>query len=94
MAGCKEKAWEGKFVAPQHNNCYLLEYVKIYPDKTADVKYEALQEEANFESMYDEKDKILYIRELNKEWAFRLSNDTLFEISNLDPYCFLVKEKK
>lgn len=92
ISGC-QRPWHGKFVAPAQNNCILLQYVDVNGDNTADVKYKALYEEANFECKFNEETSILYISELNKEWAFRLSNDTLFEISNMDPYCFMVKEK-
>jgi hypothetical protein len=91
--GCTEKPWQGKFIAPADNQCYLLEYIDIHGDATADVKYEALKESANFEAYFRDKDSMLFIRELNREWAFKLKSDTLFEMSNQDPYCFLVKEK-
>lgn len=81
-------------MAPPENNCYLVEWINVYPDNTTDVKYEALKDEANFESMFREEDSLLFIRELNREWIFKLSHDTLFEVNNVDPYCFLVKEKK
>lgn len=90
--GCT-KPWHGKYVAPEKNNCFLLQYVDVNGDNTADIKYQALNEEANFQCKFIEETNILYVRELTKEWAFRLSNDTLFEVSNIDPYCYLVKEK-
>lgn len=92
LVGC-DKPWQGKFVAPEQNNCFLLQSVEVNGDNTADVKYEALQESANFECVFNEATGILYISELNREWALRLSHDTLFDVSNQDPYCFLVKEK-
>ena len=92
-SGCKDTPWEGKFEAPKENNCYLLEYIDFHPDKTADVKYEAMRESVNFESYFRETDSILFVRELNREWAFKYKSDTLFEMSNQDPYCFLVKVK-
>lgn len=93
ISGCKKKPWEGKFVAPEGNSCFLLDFVKVYPDNTADVKYEALKHEVNFAANFFPEDSILTIRELNREWFFKYRNDTLFETSNLDPFCILVKEK-
>jgi len=93
LNGCKPKPWQGKFVASRPN-CMLLESVEVHPDETADVKYEALEEVANFAAHFNNDDSLLLIRELNKEWAFKWNgNDTLFEVSNIDPYCYLVKEK-
>ncbi len=94
LPGCKKEPWQGKFVAPEGNQCYLLDYVVVHQDNTADVKYEALKDDANFAAYYRESDSILNIREINKDWFFKYRNDTLFEVSNLDPFCFLVKEKE
>lgn len=94
LCGCEAKPWQGKFKAPKDNTCFLLESVEIYGDNTADVKYEALKDIANFPTRFQEEDSILIIRELNRQWAFKWTgHDTLFEISNQDPFCFLVKEK-
>ena len=65
----------------------------VHADNTADVQYEALKEPANFDAKFNDKDSVLLIRELNREWIFQYRHDTLFEVSNLDPFCFLVKEK-
>lgn len=81
-------------MAPPENQCYLLEFVEVHMDNTADVKYEALKDVANFAAYFRTSDSLLNIRELNKDWFFRYRNDTLFEVSNIDPYCFLVKESR
>lgn len=93
LNGCKPKPWQGKFVASR-DKCMLLDFVEVHADQTADVKYDALEDVANFAASYNSDDSLLLIRELNKEWAFKWNgNDTLFEVSNIDPYCYLVKEK-
>jgi hypothetical protein len=93
LSGCK-KPWMGKYASPGFNDCMLLEYVEVYPDRSADVKYLGLRHEANFPAYFREEDSVLIILELNKEWFFKWKgNDTLFEISNIDPYCFLVKSE-
>lgn len=93
LSGCK-KPWMGKYTSPGYDNCMLLEYVEVYADQSADVKYLGLRHEANFSAYFREEDSVLNIRELNKEWFFKWNgNDTLFEVSNIDPYCFLVKSK-
>lgn len=71
-----------------------MEYIEVYPDRTADVKYESLKGPVNFEADFDTLNQVLVIRELNKQWGFKLSNDTLYEVSNIDSFCILVKEKK
>ena len=94
LCGCEAKPWQGTFKAPKGDQCFLLESVKIHGDNTADVKYEALKETANFPVKFFEEDSILVIQELNRQWAFKWNGrDTLFEVSNQDPFCFLVKEK-
>lgn len=93
LCGCGAKPWQGKFVAPHDNQCFLLDFVEIHGDQTADVKYEALKDVANFPTHFREEDSILIIRELNREWAFKWTGgDTLYEISNQDPFCILVRE--
>lgn len=94
LCGCEAKPWQGKFVAPPGDKCYVLESIDVHGDQTADVKYEALNDFANFPILFREEDSILFVRELNREWAFKWNgNDTLYDVSNQDPYCFLVREK-
>lgn len=95
MYGCGAKPWQGKFVAPKGDQCYVLEFVEIHGDQTADVKYEALNDIANFPISYREEDSIVFVRELSREWAFKWNgNDTLYDVSNQDPFCVLVREKE
>ena len=93
LCGCETKPWQGKYVAPKGDQCLVLEFVEVHGDETADVKYQALGEVGNFPAYFSEADSLLLVRQLNREWAFKWNgNDTMYEVSNQDLYCFLVRE--
>lgn len=92
MCGCGSKPWQGKFVAPGNSQCHILEFVEVHGDQTADLKYADLGEVGNFPTHYSESDSLLIIRQTNRQWAFKWNgNDTLYEVSGIDLYCFLVR---
>ncbi|MBL0911515.1 MAG: hypothetical protein IBJ09_04005 [Bacteroidia bacterium] len=92
LAACTPGHYRGKYVAPE-GSCIMLEYIDVKPDLTADLKYISIWEPANFYiSFRGEHKDTMEISEQNRTWYFRKSNDTIYEISNNDYMCYLVKE--
>lgn len=78
------QSWTGKFVS--NGNCTTLEYVELFPDKTADLKYYSAPFAVN--KKIQKKDSLFYI----DSYQFILRNDTLREVSGLEFGCFMVRE--
>lgn len=94
LLACTPGHFKGKYVTPQ-GSCIMLEYIEVKPDLTADLKYVSILEPANFYIGFRGADKdTMEVREPNRTWYFRKSNDTIYEISNNDYMCYLVKEEE
>lgn len=90
--GCTPKQFVGKYTE-RDNSCILLEHIEVLPDRTVLEKYISVRDVVQFNAKFI-GDDTLVIPEQQRTWYFKLRNDTLFEISNIDYRCFLVKEKE
>ena len=89
LAACTPKPFRGTF-SERDNSCILLEYMKILADRTRDLKYISVYDPVQFNAQF--KGDTLIIPEQKRTWYFKLKNDTLTEISNIDYRCFLVRD--
>lgn len=92
LMGCTPKQFVGKYTE-RDNSCILLEHIEVLPDRTVLEKYISVRDEVQFNAKFIGEDTLV-IPEQQRTWYFKLRNDTLFEISNIDYRCFLVKEKE
>lgn len=92
LASCTPKQFVGKYTE-RENSCILLEYIEVLPDRTVLEKYISIRDEVQFNAKFIGEDTLV-IPEQQRTWYFKLRNDTLFEISNIDYRCYLVKEKE
>jgi len=84
-----QKPFHGKYLAT--GDCFLLEWIKVYPDHTADIKYRALSEEFNVDCEIQD-DSVVVLKERNRTWYWVYRRDTLREGSHNDnPFCRLIK---
>lgn len=88
---CTPKDFVGKF-SERNDSCILLEYVDVLPDRTVLSKYISIRDEVQFNAKF--YGDTLEIPEQQRTWYFKLKNDTLYEISNIDYRCFLVRDAK
>lgn len=91
MSACTPKEFVGKFTE-RDNSCILLEHIDVLPDRTVLSKYISIRDEVQFNAKF--YGDTLEIPEQQRTWYFKLVNDTLYEISNIDYRCFLVKEEE
>ncbi len=82
FASCQ--SWTGKYVSG--GNCTTLEYVELFPDQTADLKYYSAPFAVN--KKIHKKDSLFYI----DNYQFIVKNDTLSEISGLEFGCFMLRQ--
>lgn len=92
LASCTPKQFVGKYTE-RENSCILLEHIEVLPDRTVLEKYISIRDEVQFNAKFIGEDTLV-IPEQQRTWYFKLRNDTLFEISNIDYRCYLVKEKE
>jgi hypothetical protein len=94
VCSCNYPPYIAKFASTE---CILFDYVRIYPDESADLQFKSIENPANFPTKV-RKDSTSYIIKVH-DYEFLYRNDTLFEISGRDPGtdfmigCRLVKVK-
>lgn len=77
-----------------NGECFLIEWLEVYPDNTADIKYRALSEEFNVPCEIQD-DTVVIVKERNRTWYWVYRNDTLKEGMHIDyPGCRLVKKRQ
>jgi hypothetical protein len=83
------KPIHGRYYA--NEECFLLEWMEVYPDNTADLKYRGLSEEFNV-PCHIEDDTVIVVKERNRTWYWVYRRDTLREGSHIDsPGCRMAK---
>ncbi len=87
LASCSSKPYVGRY---NTRHCILLEYIQLYPDYIAELKYMSIADPAAAPYEVLGEDTII-IKEINREWYFRYRGDTLYELTRNDANCFLVK---
>lgn len=88
MFSCS-KPIHGRYYA--NEECFLLEWMEVYPDNTADLKYRGLSEEFNV-PCHIEDDTVIVVKERNRTWYWVYRHDTLREGSHIDnPGCRMAK---
>lgn len=86
--GCTYPNYTGKFIA--NDNCTLIDYVQVFPDKTADIRFKGIKEAPNWDlKVKISRDTVLRI---HNEYEFIYRNDSLIEKSRVDIDCICIRE--
>lgn len=88
VTSCSRPSYEGKYLT--NEACHLLEYIEIFPDKTADVKFRSIKEAVNWPVKVKPQtsDTLVSI----KDYEFIYRNDSLVGTSANTYNCICIKK--
>lgn len=79
------QSWTGKYIS--EGRCTTLDYIELFPDKTADLKYYGAPFAVN--KKIEKIDSLFYIG----DYQFIVKNDTMREISGLEIGCIMLRQE-